>query len=164
MQMQIFCSGHSDEEKWDIGYQITQGLVHLHEDVGMVHRDLKPSNILLTDKMVVKLCDFGISRGIAPPENENDNGSDTLIGGGPDNKDVSGFGGRSAGNLSRVVTMVGTVEYMAPECFDGSLAHFSWLQKGSTTGTADSLEGEGEENENEADHDRGDQRGIVRRQ
>ena len=28
----------------------------------VIHRDLKPSNILITEKMHVKICDFGISK------------------------------------------------------------------------------------------------------
>ena len=84
-----------DTVKQSILFQIVQGLVHLHEDARMVHRDLKPSNILLTDKMVVKLCDFGISRV-----------SDNL------NSETS----------EATATRTGTLEYMAPECFNDGIA------------------------------------------
>jgi len=63
--------------------------VYLHEDAAMAHRDLKPSNILLTSKRVVKLCDFVIS--------ESDGGDNNV-----------GHGGAE---------VVGTPQYMAPECF-----------------------------------------------
>jgi len=68
------------------------GLEYLHEDAQMVHRDLKPSNILLTDKNVVKLCDFGISR----------------------STDVSAE--HSEAGRSHSMELVGTPEYLAPEC------------------------------------------------
>ncbi|PNW84404.1 hypothetical protein CHLRE_03g144264v5 [Chlamydomonas reinhardtii] len=47
-----------------IALQIARGLEYLHP--GVVHRDLKPANVLLngahTDRPVVKLTDFGLSR------------------------------------------------------------------------------------------------------
>jgi len=54
-------------------------------DRGIIHRDIKPANLLLTEDGRVKLSDFGIAR---------------LFG--------------SSGNTT-AGTMVGTVEYMAPE-------------------------------------------------
>ncbi|KAJ3829960.1 kinase-like domain-containing protein [Lentinula raphanica] len=39
---------------------ILQGLAYLHSKK-TIHRDIKPSNILLTDRGIVKLCDFGVS-------------------------------------------------------------------------------------------------------
>jgi len=42
-------------------YQILNGLSYCHSH-RFVHRDLKPSNILLDDKGIVKLADFGLSR------------------------------------------------------------------------------------------------------
>jgi coatomer subunit beta' len=40
---------------------ICQGLHYLHQK-NIVHLDLKPANILLNDKWVPKITDFGISR------------------------------------------------------------------------------------------------------
>ncbi|KAJ1274532.1 hypothetical protein BS78_05G069800 [Paspalum vaginatum] len=51
--------------EWKIRYQIIkgicEGLHYLHQN-NIVHLDLKPANILLTDSMVPKIADFGLSR------------------------------------------------------------------------------------------------------
>jgi serine/threonine protein kinase len=44
-------------------YQILRGLKYLHS-ADVLHRDIKPANILLNADMDVKLCDFGLSRGV----------------------------------------------------------------------------------------------------
>lgn len=40
--------------------QVSQGLATAH-DRGVVHRDIKPANLLITDRGVVKVADFGIA-------------------------------------------------------------------------------------------------------
>jgi serine/threonine protein kinase len=43
--------------------QCTLALQHIHKK-GIVHRDLKPSNIFLTNKGIIQILDFGISKDI----------------------------------------------------------------------------------------------------
>ena len=54
--------------------QLCLGLKHL-KNKKIVHRDLKPSNILISDKGLLKIADFGISRVI-----EYDNQAKTMLG------------------------------------------------------------------------------------
>lgn len=46
-------------------YQILCGLKYIHS-AEVIHRDLKPGNILCTVNGTLKICDFGLARGIAP--------------------------------------------------------------------------------------------------
>jgi len=70
---------------------IARGLVHAHA-AGVIHRDLKPANILLAPEeggWVPKIADFGMAR-------------------------ASSFAGADKGAL----TVLGTPQYMAPECLE----------------------------------------------
>lgn len=44
-------------------YQILCALKYMHS-VDIIHRDLKPSNVLLNADCTLKLCDFGLARGV----------------------------------------------------------------------------------------------------
>jgi serine/threonine-protein kinase len=70
--------------------QVASALDAAHAD-GLVHRDVKPSNILVTSGDFVYLVDFGIARSVSP----------------------------SATSLTASGSVVGTLDYMAPERFEG---------------------------------------------
>jgi len=44
-------------------YQILRGLKFIHS-ANVIHRDLKPSNLLLNGNCDLKICDFGLARGV----------------------------------------------------------------------------------------------------
>eukprot|EP00928_Gymnodinium_smaydae_P082075 TRINITY_DN654_c0_g2_i1.p1 TRINITY_DN654_c0_g2~~TRINITY_DN654_c0_g2_i1.p1 ORF type:complete len:510 (+),score=129.97 TRINITY_DN654_c0_g2_i1:127-1656(+) len=44
-------------------YQLVKALKYMHSGQ-LLHRDIKPSNILLNSDCLVKVCDFGLARGI----------------------------------------------------------------------------------------------------
>ncbi|XVE74672.1 hypothetical protein DITRI_Ditri12bG0035800 [Diplodiscus trichospermus] len=70
----LFKSDRKEELDWKRRYEIitgiARGLLYLHEDSHkrIIHRDIKASNILLDDKWVPKIADFGMARLF--PENE----------------------------------------------------------------------------------------------
>ncbi len=72
----------------ELGAGIADGLAYAH-GAGIVHRDLKPSNVLLANDVVPKIADFGMAR------------ASSLAGVDP-----------------RALTVLGTPDYMAPECLD----------------------------------------------
>ncbi|KAL2347725.1 hypothetical protein Fmac_001725 [Flemingia macrophylla] len=70
----IFKSKKREEVDWKRRYEIiigvARGLLYLHEDSHncIIHRDIKASNILLDEKWVPKIADFGLARLF--PENQ----------------------------------------------------------------------------------------------
>ena len=48
-------------------YQLLAGVNYLHS-ANVIHRDLKPSNILVNKDCQIKICDFGLGRGLPEPD------------------------------------------------------------------------------------------------
>ena len=77
--------------------QAAVGLQHCHE-AGLVHRDIKPSNIMLSvadGQPTIKLLDLGLAQIIDAASNTEN-------------------------QLTQTGRIIGTLDYMAPEQFDGS--------------------------------------------
>ncbi|GLD97445.1 hypothetical protein PINS_up006129 [Pythium insidiosum] len=57
----------SDEHIAFFMYQMLCAMKYVHS-ANVIHRDLKPSNILVNPNCELKICDFGLARGIFPEE------------------------------------------------------------------------------------------------
>lgn len=64
-----------DVHKQYIIYQLLKSLKYMHSGQ-MLHRDIKPSNILLNSDCQVKVCDFGLARGITQ---QGDTGANPVL-------------------------------------------------------------------------------------
>jgi len=93
------------EQVFRVGAEICQGLEQAHRS-GVVHRDLKPGNIMLT-KSGAKLMDFGLAKAPEVPLG-NLSGSNSMA--------------TMLQPLTTEGTLVGTIQYMAPEQLEGKEA------------------------------------------
>src|SRR5919205_576360 len=100
IRKKITSNGLQLRETLDIAIQIASGLARAHE-LGIIHRDLKPENLMLSRDGFAKVLDFGLAKLVAERERAlvADSEQKTLI----------------RGVETQSGTLLGTVNYMAPE-------------------------------------------------
>jgi DNA helicase-2/ATP-dependent DNA helicase PcrA len=100
LRQKIKANGLELSETLNIAIQIATGLARAHE-LGIIHRDLKPENLMLSRDGYAKILDFGLAKLVAERERAlvADSEQKTLI----------------RGVETESGTLMGTVNYMAPE-------------------------------------------------
>ena len=103
-------------EVYKIGIAVAEALAFAHGH-GILHRDLKPGNIMLT-QATAKLMDFGLAKPLAPQSSGT--GSASVP---PSFTAAATLSGPSPlSPLTTAGTIIGTIQYMAPEQIEGKEA------------------------------------------
>ena len=103
-------------EVYKIGIAVAEALAFAHRN-GILHRDLKPGNIMLT-AAGAKLMDFGLAKPLSVPGAGSGSGSAP-----PSFTAAATMSGASPLTpLTTAGTIIGTVQYMAPEQIEGKEA------------------------------------------
>jgi serine/threonine protein kinase len=102
-------------EVFKVGIAVAEALAFAHRS-GIVHRDLKPGNIMLTQGGA-KLMDFGLAKSLGPQNASSGSGPAPSFTAMPT---MSGPSPLSP--LTTAGSIIGTIQYMAPEQIEGKEA------------------------------------------
>jgi serine/threonine protein kinase len=117
-------------------YQLAAAIRYLHEDVHVVHRDIKLENCLLDMSAPdsasqggnILLCDFGMAdftQTEARGDSESDFGAHNIGPAGTSSRLAGSGGPADLNNRDTTLTIMGSLEYAAPEIINATTTLFS---------------------------------------